>query len=532
MALNAAVPLIDPVLAGTGLLAVGAVAGFATARRGKRGAVAAPALTEARFQTLVEGIRDYAIILLDPEGRVASWNAGAQRIKGYEAPEILGSRASRFYPPEDEAIFDVLLEEARLKGRVEREGWRVRKDGSRFWADVVLTALRDPRGDLIGFAKVTRDLTEQRAAQEELRSRERRFRALAEAAPVGIYEVDLHKGAVYANEAHHRLTGVPLGEGSRERFQAAVHPEDRERVLDQVRSAAAEGARLDATYRLLRPDGSLVWARSLGTPLDSDGGPAIRYLIVTQDITAALAAEAEIRAQAEALAAANKELEAFAYSVSHDLRAPLRHIDGFVGLLRKSLGEGLSERSRSQLEVISSSARQMGILIDDLLTFSRMGRTEVAKVSFDLGTVVRRVIDELGPDLAGREVEWRVGPLPSLHADPALIRLVLQNLLGNAVKFTRGRRPALIEIQAEESPAEVRITVRDNGVGFDMQYAGKLFGVFQRLHRQDEFEGTGIGLANVARIIQKHGGRVFAEGAPDRGATFTFTLPREAPCPT
>ncbi|HET8715649.1 MAG TPA: PAS domain S-box protein, partial [Holophagaceae bacterium] len=485
--------------------------------------------SEARFTSLVEGVRDYAIMRLDPEGRVATWNAGARRIKGYDAEEILGSSAARFYPPESAGAFGPFLAEAREQGRAERQGWRVRKDGSRFWADVVLTALKDEQGRLTGFAKITRDLTEQRRVEEELRASERRFRTLAEAAPIGIYEYDSDRGLVYANGEHHRLTGVPRGETDRERFRQAVYPEDRDRVLADVEAAIREGGTLETRYRLLRPDGSVVWVFSRGAPAEGAEGRRTAYLIITQDITEALAAEAEIRAQAEALASANRELEAFAYSVSHDLRAPLRHVDGFVGLLRKSLGDEISDRARSQLDVISASARQMGALIDDLLTFSRMGRAEVARVTFDLGALVRRVIDELAPDLAGREVDWRVGPLPSLHADPALMRLVLQNLIGNAVKFTRERRPALIEITAEELPAAVRVTVRDNGVGFDMQYAGKLFGVFQRLHRQDEFEGTGIGLANVARIIHKHGGTVSAEGALDRGAAFTFTLPRETP---
>ncbi|HEU4952187.1 MAG TPA: PAS domain S-box protein [Holophagaceae bacterium] len=485
--------------------------------------------SEARFESLVEGVRDYAIMRLDPEGRVASWNTGARRIKGYGAEEILGARASCFYPPESAGAFEAFLAEAREKGRAERQGWRVRKDGSRFWADVVLTALRDSGGRLTGFAKVTRDLTDRRRVEEELRASEQRFRTLAEAAPIGIYEYDSVRGLVYANGEHHRLTGVPPGETDRERFRQAIHPEDRDRVLAEVEAAIRQEGTLEARYRLLRPDGSVLWVLSRGAPAEGAEGRRTAYLIITQDITEALAAEAEIRAQTEALASANKELEAFAYSVSHDLRAPLRHVDGFVGLLRKSLGDGLSDRARSQLDVISASARQMGNLIDDLLTFSRMGRAEVSRATFDLGALVRRVIDDLAPDLAGREVDWRVGPLPSLHADPALMRLVLQNLLGNAVKFTRGRHPALIEITAEAFPTSERITVRDNGVGFDMQYAGKLFGVFQRLHRQDEFEGTGIGLANVARIIHKHGGSVAAEGALDRGAAFSFTLPKEAP---
>jgi len=359
---------------------------------------------------------------------------------------------------------------------------------------------------------------------------ERRFKTLAESAPVGIYEYDFEHGMVYANEAHCRLAGVPREEATRERLRAAVHPEDRPWVIERVEADMRGGLAFDQVYRLLHGDGTTVWVHSRGILVEDPPGHGAGYLIISQDITAMRAAEAEIQAKAAALEAANKELEAFAYSVSHDLRAPLRHIDGFVGLLRRSLGEGVGEQARHQLEVISASARQMGALIDDLLAFCRMGRTEVHETNFDLGALTRQAIQELAPDAAGRDIEWRVEDLPRVHGDPALLRLVLLNLLGNALKFTRGRDPARIRISAEDRDGRVAVTISDNGAGFDMQYADKLFGVFQRLHRQDEFEGTGIGLANVARIVHKHGGTVSAKGALGEGATFSFTLPApEAP---
>ena len=490
------------------------------------------AAAESKLRLMVDGIRDYAILMLDPEGRVISWNAGAARIKGYEGPEILGESFSRFYPPESLAAGRPaqMLAQARETGRVEEEGWRVRKDGSRFWADTVITALRGESGGLLGFVKVTQDLTDRRRIEEELRASERRFRTLAEAAPVGIYEFDFERGTIYANEAHCRLAGVPKEGVTREQLRAAVHPEDRPRILAQVEAAMGGGLPCDQIYRLLHRDGTILWVHSRGTPIEDRPGHIVAYLIVTQDITAVRAAEAEVLAKAAALEASNKELEAFAYSVSHDLRAPLRHIDGFVNLLRKSVAEGESERAKRHMDVISTSARQMGALIDDLLSFSRMGRTEVHKTDFDLATLTRRVVEELAPDTAGRDIEWRFGDLPRVHGDPALLRLVLLNLLGNALKFTRGRPRASIEVSASVHGDRTAITVKDNGAGFDMRYADKLFGVFQRLHSQEEFEGTGIGLANVARIIHKHGGAIAAEGAVGQGAAFTFTLPLEASC--
>jgi light-regulated signal transduction histidine kinase (bacteriophytochrome) len=226
------------------------------------------------------------------------------------------------------------------------------------------------------------------------------------------------------------------------------------------------------------------------------------------------------------LEAANKELEAFCYSVSHDLRAPLRHIDGFVKLLSHSAGKALSDESRHYLETIAGSARQMGRLIDDLLVFSRMGRAEMRLAQVDLRRIVEETIAALQPDCQERRILWQISPLPRAHADPALLRQVLVNLLANAIKYTRPRAEAKIEIGCVPGHGEeLVIFVRDNGVGFDMEYADKLFGVFQRLHSEDDFEGSGIGLANVRRIISRHGGGTWAEGKVDGGATFYFSLP-------
>jgi signal transduction histidine kinase len=227
------------------------------------------------------------------------------------------------------------------------------------------------------------------------------------------------------------------------------------------------------------------------------------------------------------LADANKELEAFSYSVSHDLRAPLRHVDGFVGLLVKTQGTQMNDLGRRYLNIVADSARRMGVLIDDLLVFSRMNRIELRFSTFDLRSVVDEAIQGLQSDTAGRNLVWKIGPLPVIRGDRAMLRQVVVNLVANAIKYSRPRDPAQIEVGClEGTQDEWVVFVRDNGVGFDMQYVGKLFGVFQRLHRADEFEGTGIGLANVQRIILRHGGRVWAEGKSGSGASFYFSLPK------
>lgn len=225
------------------------------------------------------------------------------------------------------------------------------------------------------------------------------------------------------------------------------------------------------------------------------------------------------------LESANKELEAFSYSVSHDLRAPLRHIDGYVGMLAEEAEGQLSAEAKRCLQVISDASRRMGQLIDDLLAFSRMNRAGIQMARVDLTTLVRESIRDLEMPTRGRNIEWKLALLPPTLGDRDMLRQVFANLLSNAVKYTGPRDAARIEIgTADPEDGRVTLFVRDNGVGFDMQYAGKLFGVFQRLHREEEFEGTGIGLANVRRIIARHGGRTWAEGKLDEGATFYFTL--------
>jgi signal transduction histidine kinase len=235
--------------------------------------------------------------------------------------------------------------------------------------------------------------------------------------------------------------------------------------------------------------------------------------------------EHRVRERTAQLQEANHELESFSYSVSHDLRAPLRHITGFAQLLARKVGPTLDEASRGFLETILSAAQQGGTLIDDLLSFSRMSRAELHKRTVDLRTLVEEVCRELEADASGRDVEWRIGQMPQVEADPALLRQVVRNLLGNALKYTRPKPHAVIEVGAHTVEDAVEVWVRDNGVGFEMQYVDKLFGVFQRLHTHEEFEGTGIGLANVRRIISRHGGRTWAEGALGQGATFHFSLP-------
>jgi K+-sensing histidine kinase KdpD len=234
----------------------------------------------------------------------------------------------------------------------------------------------------------------------------------------------------------------------------------------------------------------------------------------------------ELAKRASELETSNNELESFAYSVSHDLRAPLRHVVGYSELLQKQASPLLDEKSRRFMQTILESSKRMGNLIDDLLAFSRIGRAETKKTLVSLDQLVKEVVAEIGQDTRGRDIVWKIHPLPVCCGDRSMLRLVIFNLLSNAVKFTRVRAQAEIEIGCVDGGNEVEVFVRDNGAGFDMQYVDKLYGVFQRLHLPEEFEGTGIGLATVRRITHRHGGNVRAEGGVDQGATFYFSLPK------
>lgn len=312
-------------------------------------------------------------------------------------------------------------------------------------------------------------------------------------------------------------------EGAAKRELTAIH-----RIIGEMEVEERQSVRRRLSESTLSTTNTIVLL-ALGALLQLVLLASVYYLI-RHDITARRKVAAELQLRGELLEAANKELEAFSYSVSHDLRAPLRHIDGYASLLSKSVGDTLNEKAMRYLQTISDSAKQMGQLIDDLLVFSRMGRQEMLHTTVNLDQLIKTILYDLRLDLQGREISWTIDTLPEVPGDPAMLRQVFVNLISNAIKFTGTRPIAKIAIGLDrKSAGEITVFVRDNGVGFDMQYLDKLFGVFQRLHRADEFEGTGIGLANVRRIVHRHGGRVWAEGIPDQGATFFVTLPTRRP---
>ena len=304
--------------------------------------------------------------------------------------------------------------------------------------------------------------------------------------------------------------------------------------LDDVRAELMRTGRWEGELERTKADGTHVIVASRWSLRRDERERPVAILETNNDITERKRREEEIRKLNEdlekrtaELEAINKELEAFAYSISHDLRAPLRHMAGYAELLQKNAFSLLDEKSRRYMTMILESAKRMGDLIDDLLAFSRIGRAETRMTTVSLEQLAKEALSEIQQETNGRNIAWRIGALPNVYGDRSMLRLALINLVSNAVKFTRKRSQAEIEIGCTDGKQdEIVVFIRDNGVGFDMKYVNKLFGVFQRLHRAEEFEGTGIGLATVQRIIHRHGGRIWAEGLVDRGATFYFSVPK------
>jgi PAS domain S-box-containing protein len=616
---------------------------------------AALANSEERLRLLVESIKDYAILMLDPQGLVTSWNKGAERIKGYRSDEIVGRHFSQFYPQEDVARGKPQheLAIAASEGRFEEEGWRVRKDGTRFWAEVVITPIYDDLGKPSSFGQVTRDVSVRKTAERHLAQMEGRYRGLLEAAPDAMVVVNQGGEIVLLNLQAEKQFGYRRDELVGKEVRNIIPEGFAERLLaDGLRSAAdalaqqigtgielsgrrkdgsefpieimlsplesAEGtlvtaairdisvrkaaerhlAQMEGRYRGLleaAPDAMVVvnqggeivllnvqaqkqfgyrrdelvgqrvkniipegfaerlladglrsaedaLAQQIGTGIELSGrrkdgsefpieimlspsGSAEGILVTAaiRDITERKRHEGTLKEKNVQLQAAVDELEAFSYSVSHDLRAPLRAIDGFSRILLKQYGPTLTEEPREYLQLVRDNTVQMGHLVDDLLAFSRFGRQALKKRQVATGTIVAQVLRDARGRAEGRSVSVSVGETPSVWGDPSLLKQVFVNLIDNAFKYTRMRAEAVIEIGSRQSDGERVFFVRDNGAGFDMRYASKLFGVFQRLHRAEDFEGTGVGLAIVQRIVQRHGGRIWADAAVDRGATFYFT---------
>lgn len=363
-------------------------------------------------------------------------------------------------------------------------------------------------------------ITEHKQAQEALVREQYLMNALMNNLPDYIYFKDTASRFIKINDALAKYFGLsmPGEEIGKTDFDFFTEEHARQAYEDE-QAIIRTGKQLIREEKETWKDRPDTWVSTIKLPLLDHEENIVGTFGVSRDITA--------RKRVEELNLANKELEAFSYSVSHDLRAPLRHINGYVDLLLSRFYDTLPDKARHYLDNIADSAHQMGTLIDDLLQFSRTGRQELRQTYLDMNIIVKEIIAPIKQDNRERNIEWRIASLPNVYGDHAMLRIVWTNLLSNALKFTRTKEKTIIEINVSDENEASIFSVCDNGVGFDMQYAQKLFGVFQRLHSIDEFEGTGIGLANVHRIILRHEGRTWAKAEPDKGATFYFSLPKK-----
>jgi PAS domain S-box-containing protein len=389
------------------------------------------------------------------------------------------------------------------------------------------------------------EIAERRQAEEALRESEKRYRIVADNTHDWEFWLSPKGQFLYSSPSCRQLTRYTVDEFVNEPglLYRIIHPEDRERFMLHHQQVVEKKTPGEVEFRILLEDKNVRYIHHVCQPVFDEQGHYLGKRGSNRDITDRKRAEDElarhqdhleelVQERTAQLEASNKELHAFTYTVSHDLRAPLRHIDGFLALLQKKVGSALDEQGRHYMGAICGAAQKMGLLVDDLLSFSRIGRHALSFQPVELEPLVWEVVGKLEHDAVGREIDWSIGGLPTIRGDAPMLRIVLANLIANALKFTRPRKTARIEIGSKPaSNAETVIFVSDNGVGFDMAYADKLFGVFQRLHGADEFEGTGIGLANVHRIIDRHGGRTWAEGKVDQGAVFYFSLPQTSGCP-
>ncbi|MDI1248339.1 MAG: PAS domain S-box protein [Lacunisphaera sp.] len=482
---------------------------------------------------LKAALDEHAIVAItDPRGKITYVNDKFCAISKYAREELLGQDHriinSGYHPKEFIRELWATIGSGRVwHGEIKNRA----KDGSFYWVDTTLVPFLDEQGRPRQYVAIRADITERKHAEME----QLRLAAIVTSSDDAIIGKTLEGVITTWNPGAVRMFGYPAAEAIGRSMLMIFPPERVEEEAEILaRIGRGESVRHFETVRV-RKDGERVDVSVTISPIMAAGGQIIGASKIARDIGKRKRAEEEIQKlnteleqrvaeRTAQLMAVNKELEAFCFSVSHDLRAPLRAMDGFSQAVIEDFGGLLPEEGRRQLQIIRHSSQRMGALIDDLLTFSRLGRQELSKRPVDARQLVRDCLEDLKPQQLNRRVDCKVGELPACIGDPALLKQVFLNLLENALKYSRKRESAIVEIGCHRESGVDTYFVRDNGTGFDMRYAGKLFGVFQRLHRTEDYEGTGVGLAIVQRIVQRHGGRIWAEAAVDRGATFHFTL--------
>ena len=503
--------------------------------------------TSDQLQLLVEAQTDYAIFLLDLGGHIATWNAGARRIKGYEAQEIIGEHFSRFYLQEDldRRLPEHELEVATATGRFEQEGWRLRKDGSRFWANVVITAIRDETGRHIGFGKVTRDLTSRMLSEQRLRTSAddlatanaqlQQYRLLVSSVrDYAIFVLDPGGHIRSWNAGARHIKGYTEEEVLGRHFELFYTQADRDRDHPghELEVAVREGRFEEEGWRL-RKDGSRFWANVVITALRDEDGHLVGFAKVTRDLTERRIADMQLRETAAELARSNAELEHFASIAAHDLTDPLHTIVGLADLLARHHGDALGDDGRAILTEIAAGGERMRGLVSALLTYARSSQQRIEPQPIAVAEALGRVVRALRTRIeeTGAVVDYDASALPDVVADPEALELILQNLLVNAMKFTRDGQTPRIEVTAAPDDGAWRICVADEGTGVPADERERIFGSFERASPHTLVAGSGLGLALCQRLVVRHGGTIGVEPAPGGGSRFCFTLPEAAAGP-
>lgn len=498
--------------------------------------------SEERYRVMVEGVKDYAIFMMDTTGHIVTWNEGAQKIKGYSANEIIGKHFSTFYTAED---LETKKPERELKiavatGKYEEEGWRVKKNGMVFWANIVITTLYNEQNELIGFSKVTRDLTERKQNEEALRQSEERYRSLVEQViDYGIFMLD-EKGRIISwNEGAKRIKGYTAEEIIGKYFSIFYPREDiiTGKPAYELKVAREAGKYEEEGWRL-RKDGSRFWANVIITAIYNTDGTLLGFSKVTRDLTERKASERALKeayeryrqlanelkvANAE-LSYANGELEQFTSIVSHDLQEPIRTIKSFLTLIQLKLKEGQFVELDNYILKSINAANRMKQLIQNLLQYSQLGKTEVVEQRVNVKELLNEAVQNVksAMDANGAEITLQT-EVDSVEGDRVQLLQLVQNLLSNALKFTDNQQPR-ITIKVSEEDGHARFAVSDNGIGIAKADLNKVFEIFRRLHTKKDYPGTGIGLAICKKIVDRHSGRIWPESEPGKGTTFYFTL--------
>lgn len=507
------------------------------------------------YRRMIDEVQDYAIILLDIDGIILHWNKGAQKIKQYHESEIIGRHFSIFYLPEDRQknLPQHLLNEAMEKGRMMHEGWRVRKDGSKFWGSVTLTALHDDQGNVFAVSKVTRDLTENKMAEDRLKriseelktandalrsSEERYYKMIAEVEDYAIILLDKEGHIQNWNAGAQKIKGYDANEIIGKHFRIFYLPEDRESGLpDRLISEAERNGKATHEGWRRRKDGTAFWGSIVITALHGNDGSVIGFSKVTRDLTERKNAEDQMRHYVVELETRNAELEQFTYIASHDLQEPLRKIQTFTDVIETNLdNHALVKR---YFKKINDSSQRMSDLIRSVLNYSRLARKGIKFTPTDLNYTLKTVKEDLELPISEKKAKIVCDQLPVLNVDPVQMSQLFFNLIANALKFTD--KDPLITVSYEKVDSATlisentspladkyhKISVVDNGIGFDQQFGDIIFNMFQRLHNKHEYSGTGIGLALCRKIAENHNGFITAESEPGKGASFYIYLPVE-----